>query len=339
MGRGKMSNAALSLQTGEHAPETARGFGWSNEPEPHARRRREMLAKFPAIKELYGPCPRTKYVCTALVAAQLTLAYVLRDAPWWAIVLAAYAVGGVLSQALLLAIHELSHNLGFKKQWANRAFAVFINLPIGVPVAESFRYYHRLHHQQQGVEGVDTDLPTEWEARFTRGPVRKVVWLLLQGFAYGLRPLLVHPKRPSAAELSNLALQIGFNVLVWQLWGVKALAYLPLSALIVMGLHPIAGHYISEHYVFRPGQETYSYYGPLNLLTFNVGYHNEHHDFPYIAGSRLPRLRRLAGEYYDDLAHHGSWTGVLWAYISQAGVGGYSRIKRAGREKAGVPQV
>ena len=327
-----MSDAsATASQHFDDAASETRGFAWSTGPEPHAARRREMLAKYPEIRTLYGPCPRTKYVCTALVVAQLALAYLLRDAPWWLMLLVAYGVGGVLSQALLLAIHELSHNLGFKKAWHNRVFAVFINLPIGVPVAETFRYYHRLHHQQQGVAGVDTDLPTEFEARFARTAPRKVLWLLLQGVAYGLRPLLVHPKRPSATELANLVLQFSFNGLVWYLWGLQAFLYLPLSALIVMGLHPIAGHYISEHYVFRPGQETYSYYGPLNRLTFNVGYHNEHHDFPYVSGSQLPRLRRLAAEYYDDLMHHESWTATLWRYVREPRIGGYSRIKRAGR--------
>jgi sphingolipid delta-4 desaturase len=69
-------------------------------------------------------------------------------------------------------------------------------------------------------------------------------------------------------------------------------------------------------------------------LTFNVGYHNEHHDFPYIPGSRLPELRRLAPEYYDGLYAHRSWTKTLWQYVLRRDLGGYSRVKRTGRERA-----
>jgi sphingolipid 4-desaturase/C4-monooxygenase len=310
-------------------------FTWSEVREPHAERRREMLRKYPRIRELYGPCARTKYVCTAMVAGQLGLAFALRDAPWWLILLVAYAVGGVINQALLLAIHELSHNLAFRRPWQNRVFAMFVNLPIGVPVAETFRYYHLLHHVHQGDARLDTDLPTVFEARLLRRAPTKLIWLAFQGFAYALRPLFVYPKKPSALEATNFALQVGFSLAIFYFWGGKALAYLPISSLLVMGLHPIAGHYISEHYVFRPGQETYSYYGPMNLVAFNVGYHNEHHDFPYIPGSRLARLRDMAPEFYAELAHHTSWTRVLWDFVMRRELGGYSRVKR----KAGDPAL
>jgi sphingolipid delta-4 desaturase len=293
-----------------------------------------MLAKYPELKRLYGPCPKTKYICTALVASQVFAAWALREQSWLVVVLVAYLFGGVVNQSLLLAIHELSHNLAFERPWKNRLFAMFVNLPVGVPVAETFRYYHLLHHVHQGDEKLDTDLPTDLERRLVQGPFAKFLWLAFQGFAYALRPLFVHPKKPSAAEALNFAVQLAFNVAIFYFWGFRALLYLPIGSLLVMGLHPIAGHYISEHYVFREGQETYSYYGPLNRIAWNVGYHNEHHDFPYIAGSRLGELRRAAPEFYDTLHQHRSWTATLVDFVTRPGLGGHSRVKRRNRPSA-----
>jgi sphingolipid delta-4 desaturase len=280
-----------------------------------------MLARYPELKRLYGPCPRTKYICLALVVAQLAAAYAVRDASWCWILFVGYAFGGVVNHALLLGIHELSHNLAFHRPRHNRLFAVLVNLPIGVPLSETFRYYHLLHHAHQGDERLDVDLPTEFEGRLLGGWLGKLLWLGGHGFAYTLRPLLVHPKQPSAAELCQFVAQLAFNGAIFLLWGAKACAYLPLSSLIVMGLHPVAGHYITEHHPFRRGQHTYSYYGPLNLITFNIGYHNEHHDFPYVPGSRLGALRRLAPEFYAQLRHHDSRTKTLWDFFKHPGLG------------------
>lgn len=303
-------------------------FTWSDAPEPHAERRRAMLRAHPEIRALYGPCPRTKYICTVLVLAQLLAAYLLRDSPWWLLLGVAYVFGGVVNHALLLAIHELSHNLAFRRPVHNRLFAFFVNLPIGLPVSATFRHYHLLHHGHQGEDGVDVDLPTPLEGRWLRSRLPKAVWMALQAVFYAGRPMIVSPKKPNRWEVANLVVQVGFDALVLYAWGLGALLYLPLSSIIGSGLHPVAGHYLSEHYVFRAGQETYSYYGPLNRLTFNVGYHNEHHDFPYVPGSRLPELRRLAPEYYEHLLSHRSWTRTIWRYIMDPAIGGFSRVKR-----------
>jgi sphingolipid delta-4 desaturase len=313
------SGAHTSTMLG--AVEAARAFEWSGRPELHAERRRQMLARHPEIKKLYGPCPRTKYICLGLVAAQLAAAYALRDAAWWWILVAAYTVGGVLNHALLLAIHELSHGLGFRKPKHNRLFAAFVNWPLGIPVSETFRYYHLLHHAHQGNAELDVDLPTQLERRLLRGRLGKLLWLASQGPAYVLRSLLAHPKKPTRAEVVQFMVQVAFNLAVFELWGTKALAYLPLSSLVVMGLHPIAGHYVTEHHAFRGGQHTYSYYGPLNRISFNIGYHNEHHDFPYVPGSRLAALRRLAPEFYDSLLHHHSRSKTLWRFLQHADMG------------------
>lgn len=75
------------------------------------------------------------------MALQLFCALALRDTSIVSIqfFLTAYIIGATANQNLFLAIHEISHNLAFKSALANRLFAVFANLPIGVPYSAAFR--------------------------------------------------------------------------------------------------------------------------------------------------------------------------------------------------------
>ncbi|XP_061381579.1 sphingolipid delta(4)-desaturase DES1 isoform X3 [Danaus plexippus] len=231
---------------------------------------------------------------------------------------------------IILAIHEIAHNLAFGHNRAlhNRIFGFFANLPIGIPISISFRKYHLEHHRYQGDEVIDVDLPTLLEAKLFCTTGGKLLWVLLQPFFYSLRPLVVRPKPPTPLELVNLIIQLFFDAVVVKVFGFKVLGYLLIGSLLSMGMHPVAGHFISEHYMFRKGFETYSYYGPLNWITFNVGYHNEHHDFPAVPGSRLPEVKRIASEFYDDLPQHHSWSAVLYDFIMDPDIGPYARIKR-----------
>lgn len=142
-------------------------------------------------------------------------------------------------------------------------------------------------------------------------------------------------------------------------------------------LHPLAGHFVSEHYFFSnvksggtesiselkkrqrdesesesksstgtgtdfnesthpmhtlPPPETYSYYGPGNIFVYNVGLHNEHHDFPAIPWTKLPVLHEIAREFYEPLPCHRSWSWVIWTFILDRDVGMWCRVKR---EKGG----
>lgn len=88
-----------------------------------------------------GHEPLTKYVVSFVVSLQIFTAIYLRDrsplSPLF--IFCAYAIGGTANQNLFLAIHEITHNLAFKGVWPNKLFAMFANLPIGIPYCVVFK--------------------------------------------------------------------------------------------------------------------------------------------------------------------------------------------------------
>lgn len=100
-----------------------------------------IMKAHPEVTKLMGYEPLTKYVVLAVVSLQLYLAIYLRHTHplSFRFLFLAYAVGGTTNQNLFLAIHEITHNLAFKGINANKALAVFANLPIGVPYFAAFK--------------------------------------------------------------------------------------------------------------------------------------------------------------------------------------------------------
>lgn len=88
--------------------------------------------------------PLTRWAVLLVVSIQILTALTLRNThPFsWKFLLAAYAIGGTCNQNLFLAIHEITHNLAFKGIKSNRFFAMFANVPIGIPYAMMFKKYH-----------------------------------------------------------------------------------------------------------------------------------------------------------------------------------------------------
>lgn len=318
-------------------------FFWTYTEEPHRTRRLAIIKAHPEITKLCGPEPLTKYVVAGVVALQVLLACWLADAPFWSLRLwvVAYVVGATANQNLFLAIHEISHNLAFRSPAANRLLAIVANLPIGIPYSASFRPYHLTHHKSLGVDGVDTDLPTALEAFVLDSILGKAFFCTFQIFFYAIRPMTVYRVPLTRLHYLNIAAQAAFDYVLVRRAGPGALVYLLLSSFLAGSLHPVAGHFIAEHYVYEtvtptqrdpdnrvPVPETFSYYGPLNCLTYNVGLHNEHHDFPAIPWTRLPAVHAMAREFYCDLPRHESWSYAIWRFIWDPSVGLNCRVKR-----------
>ncbi|PZF74567.1 fatty acid desaturase [Taibaiella soli] len=311
-------------------------FRWSDEIEPHKARTKEIIKQHPEIRTLIGRNPYTALVIVLCVALQLSLAYFLRDVSWWWIFIAAYLIGAFACHTLFVCIHECSHNLIFKNRTLNTISGIVANLPLVFPSSVSFQKYHLKHHSYQGVEALDADMPFRWEARLIDNHViGKALWLLFYPVFQLLRPLRM-TKEISIFDgwtLVNWIVQFSFLAAVIYFGGAKPTIFLVASFFFSIGLHPLGARWIQEHFLTHGEQETKSYYGPLNSVNLNVGFHNEHHDFPSVPWNKLPKIKKMAGAYYDHLGHHTSYTILLFQFLFDRKISIYSRTARSKRGK------
>jgi sphingolipid 4-desaturase/C4-monooxygenase len=323
--------AAPAQNDRQTTPAEPTDFAHSAQPEPHRARTKDLLRSHPEIRALIGPSQRTFWYTLGIVLVQFGIAWFAASRSWWLVVLLAYTAGAFASHALFVVIHECAHRLVFRRKLPNILTGLFANLPLFTPGSVSFQKYHLKHHAYQGVYELDADVPSRWEARLIgNSPVGKALWLLFYPVFQMVRSFRV--KEVAVFDrwtLINLAIQIGVNTAVYLAWGPKALAYLFLSLFFSIGLHPLGARWIQRHYLVNGGeQETFSYYGWLNAVTFNVGYHNEHHDFPSVPWNHLPQIRAAAPETYDHLSAHMSWTRLLGQFLFDRNISLYSRMVR-----------
>ncbi|MBX2798192.1 MAG: fatty acid desaturase [Myxococcales bacterium] len=317
-------------------------FTYTEAPEPHAVRRRTILAAHPSIRDLYGYDRFSIPPMLAAVALQLALAAWVSSWPQTgtsmvAAGLLALFVGSVLHHHSSMFIHEASHDNCAPTPAENRFWAMIANASQGLPAAMTFRKYHMRHHGHLGVVGVDADLPAAWEvASLPRTRFSKGLWVF---FLFGFWVARGWERRTplNRHEVINLIWILAVDALILATMGPVGLAWLLLSGLIGHSFHPVAAHFIHEHYVFEEGQETYSYYGVLNWVTYNVGYHVEHHDFPSVPGSRLPELHARIPQYYTPLVSHRSWTAVLVDFVVSTRMDWTRRIVRGHRLGGDTP--
>lgn len=311
-------------------------FYHSTGPEPHRIRTKLILKEHPEVRKLIGKNRKTFWAIFGIVSFQILLAYLLRDKPWWLMLIAAYLIGAFANHALFVMIHECAHNLIFKKKSLNTLSGILANLPQIFPSSVSFQRYHLKHHSFQGNHDLDADLPDFWEAKLINNSFwGKACWFLMYPVFQAIRTFRLKEIKPvDKWVILNWSVQIAFNVCIWLFIGPKAFLYLLLSFFFSVGLHPLGARWIQEHYlVLDKHQETYSYYGIFNKVAFNVGYHNEHHDFPSIPWNKLPELKQDAPDFYDNLLYHTSWTKLFFRFLFDKKLSLFSRMIRNNRGK------
>ena len=309
-------------------------FVYSEVSEPHRIRTKNILKIHPDIRRLIGKNPNTIFAIIGLVGLQIALAWFTSSQSWWIVFIVAYLIGAFADHALFVMIHECAHKLLFKKPAANRLAGIFANLPQLFPSSVSFERYHIKHHSFQGVHELDADLPNHWEARLIDNYfIGKAIWLLFYPIFQVFRISRLKEIKPFDGWVAlNWAAQILFIAGIWLWLGPKAVVFLLASFFFSVGLHPLGARWIQEHYLTHSkDQETYSYYGVLNTVAFNVGYHNEHHDFPSVPWNRLPQIKAGAPNFYNTLFYHKSWTKLFFRFLFDKEISLYSRIVRKDR--------
>lgn len=302
--------------------------GYPAEAAWHRKRARRIEAEFPEARAMIGPSAWSAIPILGAVALQFGLAEIASQLPTWGTFWLAAVVGSFVAHALGVAIHECSHDLVFRQPWANKTLALIVSLPLGVPGAMTFRAEHLLHHAYLGArDGRDHQAPYDSELGATGHLFwTKVEWLF---FARAKPPRPHAPKMPKSLERWHYANAITtfalWPIFIW--FNPSAFLYLFVSTFFAFRVSVVCMRRYSEHVGLAAGQPTSSYYGWLNWVSFFVGYHVEHHDFPNIAWYRLPRLRRIASRHYEALATVRSWSALAYEFLFKAehGIGRYTR--------------
>lgn len=300
-------------------------------PDLHIERRKEMMKKYPnEMRSIMGNSPVTAFWITLCVVAQFAAAALVRDSSIWIILLAAWGFGAWFNHALYVFIHDATHNLVLKSALGNRIMGMFCDFALVAPGAMAFRKYHLMHHTRMGNFAYDADLVSEREARLVgNNPLKKMLWVLFLGVSQAMRPMRITADSFwDKWILTNLAIQALVIAGTVYFLGAGAIVYLVASTIFGLGLHPLGARWIAEHFITKEGQETYSYYGPMNKVMFNVGYHMEHHDFMTVPWNRLPKIREIAPEFYRDLSSYSSYPKLLVQFITDPKLSLYSRMLR-----------
>lgn len=330
---------------------TSKPLNSSLDYQSHIERRRNILKKYPEIKNYFGNYPQSMIFIIVLVILQWSIAWLVKDLPWWMVGLISLFIGQFVIYSLSTLAHEAFHNLIFRGRVGTVLSLLMIEL--GAPVfGNTIKYIsiHTSHHLHLNEDEKDYELRNKNKTEFLSSHLGWRVWQaflhLLPGgssvletifdyilerrisspdyrlkvFAYGFIVWFLKEIRSTYKQvvLSILFIATSFGVyaLAWYFIGPKASLYFFWSFSLTIGNWGVGpqGHSICAHNLYQKGKTYSSYNLWSNFLFFNRGYHDEHHTFPNVPWVHLPKIKQIAPEYFtnDAVYSYFDWW-WLWA--------------------------
>jgi len=330
----------------EAAAAAVRRVGTSSEDARyHNEIRRRVLDAHPEVAALIGPDRRTALFAALMLALHWSIAWAVSQTTWWIVFLAAFVFGQTIYHSVGVLIHENAHRLVFRGPRARFAFDILTET-----LVTSFGYqliYQHNHVTSHHAFLGDYEHDYEHEDVYyvaARRKLRQENPVLYRLMSIGIlifhllpfsiltdtillprlfRNLTGKPTRdrarntgatrPSRVELYAFALwSLTVNIGLFYAFGFLGWLYHIWSMSLVSSRWgaSIRGQILSEHYGEDEAHPTRSTYWWGNRVFYNIGYHVEHHSFPSVAWTKLPKLHAMAPEVFNldnELNYYDFW--------------------------------
>jgi fatty acid desaturase len=247
----------------------------------------------------------SNYDLLPIVCALLNLALIgwsclaFQHLPWWAVAIAFLSVAFMYCWNLQCVAHNLIHNPFFTSDWLNRGFCLVETLCLGAPHLLNYHYHMAHHYGDNDYKGPDGKTK-DWSSIFRYGKdnLPEAFWRysLLGYFRAEIVLALKKVYRAGWQQVVQVLVEflaIGAMWLAMLLYDWRFFVYFYLPSYYLGWVFIYAEGYL-EHYGGQPGNyyanSVNCYNWLYNILTFNNGYHQEHHWDPKAHWTSMKRL-------------------------------------------------
>lgn len=236
------------------------------------------------------------WVTAAFMAQQLDT--------WWAYSLAILFIGAVPMHDILFHGHEGAHRRISRISWLNEIFNWFCHALYGLS-SSGYRKFHLEHHR---LTHTDQDPEFRLMNRIAKG-APGWSWLLAPLFSYlamnvwpfQAKGALKLKKQVALELIATLLLHV---VLCLSLGTVYYLLFVLLPAILILwptaSLRSLCEHHATESHNPWTHSRGMVVHPILSFLWSNANYHLEHHLCPSVPFHKLPEVRRLLSQNYQE---------------------------------------